>query len=114
MSDDIKERIAKVEEVASSAHKRLDDNLVEIKGLREAKHDLYGKLHSHAGILVGMETAVKGLTDTVKEWADKTDENTQTQIKNRTTVVVALSIVGSLGTGFAGFVVWAISKFLGL
>lgn len=116
---DIHERITKSEieiasmkEATSSAHKRLDGYDVEIKGLRDAKHDLYSKVHTHAGIIVGMENAVKTLNNNVKEWADKTDINTREGIKSRTAATVGLVVFGAMGTGFASFVVFVGGKLL--
>lgn len=59
---DVKERIARVEQVAASSHKRLDEHGAEIKSLRESRHEHANLLHNHTGILAGMNTSVNELT----------------------------------------------------
>lgn len=69
---DVKERIARVEEQASSAHKRIDEGYREIESLRDSRHEHSNQIHqqmgiitTHTTILTGMESAVKELTQAV-------------------------------------------------
>jgi len=69
---DVKERIARVEEQASNAHKRIDQGNREIESLRDSRHEhsntiqqQVGVIASHTAILTGMEAAVKELTQAV-------------------------------------------------
>lgn len=50
----INERVARVEEVSKSAHKRLDEADIEIKSLRDAKHEHSNQLQRHAGIIASI------------------------------------------------------------
>jgi len=121
VSEDLHEKVATIGESVASSHKRHDAHElelkalrdVEIKSVREKVHDLYGKFHTQAGILVGMETAVKGLHGAVDEWKIKTEENTITQIKNRATVITAVTIICGMGTAFAGFIVFVGGNLMG-
>lgn len=69
---DIKERVGVIEQVASSAHKRIDEHTEEINSLRTSRHEHNGMLQKHMGvidahtkILSGIESAVKELTQAV-------------------------------------------------
>lgn len=102
----------RAEEKADSAHRRIDEINIEVRGLRDAKHDLYSRIHTHAGILTGIEGAVQKLTQSTEAWAKKTDTNTQTQIQNRAIVITAMTVGGFITSGFLGFIIFVGGKIL--
>jgi prophage DNA circulation protein len=112
MADEARSIAIKADESAKSAHKRLDSVDDEIKGLREAKHDLYGKHHTVAAVVSGIDGSVNKLFTAVKEWEIKTELNTMEGIKMRTTFVVGIAVTSFLGSAFAAFVVFAGGKIL--
>lgn len=77
-----------VEEIAKSAHKRLDKIDDEILKLRQRSHDHAGILQNHTGIIFGMSQSVSELT---------TNVNKLTATINRATWVT----VGGVGVGVA-------------
>ena len=87
--DDLRVIVAKTEEVAASAHKRLDKQELEIDSLRVSRHKMNGQLQNHNGLLTGMESAVKDLVAAAKL-------NTQAVLTLR--VMAYTAIV--MGTGF--------------
>ncbi len=98
---DVKERMARVEEQVSSAHKRLDTSDKEIDSLRDSRHDHSNKIHqqmtivsTHSAILSGIEGAVRELTENV--FAFK--------------IMAATAIV--MGGGFISFCVFVGGKLL--
>jgi len=93
---DIKERIAIVEQVAASSHKRIDKQENEIFSLREARHkhsnDIQrhdGFIESHTDILSGITTAVKELTRSVDSFK---------------VMAITAMFMGSCFIAFCGFV----------
>lgn len=101
MSND--SRLGAVEEMAKSAHKRIDELKVEteteIKGLRDAKHDIYEKIHTHAGVIVGMEGAVKTLTQAVETWSTETKKNTKIIDRASWVIIGGVAVGGVLLSG---------------
>lgn len=114
-------RLGAAEEMAKSAHKRIDEFKVsvetELKGLRDAKHDIYEKIHTHAGIMVGMQGAVERLTTSVDTWSDKTDKNTE-KIDKNTKIIDRASwvIVGGVTVGgvLLSGILYLLNQFLAL
>ena len=116
---EITERLAKCEAGLKSSDKRQDSSdkrqdkaeaRTEVIGKRV--HELSDKHHTVVGIVTGIEGAIKSLTTNVAEWSKDTKENTNNQIKNRTTVVVAFAVTATLGSAFFGFAVFVGGTFL--
>lgn len=61
----LKERVASVEQIASSAHKRIDKQDVEIESLRDSRHEHSNIIHNHAGIIAGISNSVDNLIKAV-------------------------------------------------
>lgn len=77
----VQERIAIVEQVAASAHKRVDGHDREILSLREARHQHSnmlqaheGTLHTHNTILTGINSSVEKLSDVVGSLSKSVDK----------------------------------------
>lgn len=69
---DIRERVAVVEQVAASSHKRIDKHDEEIINLRDSRHEHANQIQrqigitdTHTSILSGIEGAVDKLTQAV-------------------------------------------------
>lgn len=96
------ERMARVEEKAASAHKRIDTNDKEILSLRESRHAHANEIQRHTGILDGMEKAITNLIKATEAQAQKISDNTKVLSDFR--VMAATAIL--MGGGFIGFVVF--------
>jgi hypothetical protein len=100
MGDDkIAERVIIVEQIAASAHKRLDDHGAEIGSLREARHlhsnalqRHQGTIDQHSEILDGIKRAVDNLTHAITSF--------------RAMVIMGLF----MGSGFISFFVFVGGK----
>jgi hypothetical protein len=101
MAEKLSDRITRVEESSKSAHKRIDKAEDDILIERNAKHDIYSKLHTHAGILVGIEGAVNKLLKA-------TELNTEAVLTFRVMAMTAIF----MGSGFIGFVGFVGGKLL--
>ena len=98
--DDAKIIATKALDSASSAHKRIDEVVTEVKALRTKSHDLNGKVHNHGGLLTGITGSIATLTTTVQA-------NTKELVVFRALIAAAIL----LGTSFFGFVVFAVNTY---
>lgn len=98
---DIKERVAIVEQVAASAHKRIDGVDMEIKSLRDSRYEHNGLLHAHGSLLSSMDVAMTELSTSV---------NKLTNFANKLIWVT----VGGVGVGatLIGIMLYILKEFL--
>ena len=101
MPEDTKVTATKALDSASSAHKRIDEVVGEVKSLRTKSHGLNGKVHNHGGLLAGITGSIATLTVTV-----------QANTKELTIFRAMVAVVIFLGTGFFGFCVFVAGKLL--
>ena len=66
MSDAVVERLAKVEEKINNSNQRIAKQEDEITSLRESRHIHNGMISNHTGILVGLESALKSLSEQMR------------------------------------------------
>jgi len=93
---DIKERVARVEEISGSAHKRLDKQEIEVEKLRVAKHDHAGHIQRHEGFIDSHGTILNGIEDAVRVL-------TKSVYRFETVALTAITMGGAL-ISFLGFV----------
>ena len=115
----VRDLAIRADERANSAHIRVDEHAVKFVAVELAQHKLSGRTHVVEGIMTGIEGAIGRLNKSVDEWAVKTDNNTTILDKGEATVKTAISafkigviVIGTLGAGFAGFIVYATGEFL--
>ena len=99
MSD--KPTVATVNEIAKSAHKRIDAHGEELVLLREAKHKHAGMLQAHNGTLGTLKTSMDNLTSIIGKSVAGTAENTQTIRDFKVMMKVGVVVGGSLGSVIA-------------
>lgn len=63
----IKERISAVEQVASSAHKRMDEQAAEILSLRHSRHEQAGVIQRHDGLIANHKVIIEGMVGAVEK-----------------------------------------------
>lgn len=98
---DIKERIAVVEQVSASAHKRIDLHEHEIEKVRKVSHDNANLLHTH-------NAQLEVIPDAMKDFGKKVDMLTKVAwvaIGGGTVFIVVL--------GWLGIVIKAALEFVG-
>jgi hypothetical protein len=96
MGNDIPERVAIVEQIAASAHKRIDSNDIEIKGLRDSRHGHANMLQRHDGLIAQHTDILKSQNETLKTMSDVV-------VSIKAMVVMAI-FLGTIFLTFCGFV----------
>ncbi len=95
---------------ANSAHKRIDQDQLEIDSLRTSRHKHNGMIHNHQGILSGIEKSITLLIATAKEANNATKANTEALVQFK---YIALTIA-SMGVGLISFSVFVGGKIIKL
>ena len=101
MSNEIPERVAIVEQIAASAHKRIDTHADEIKGLRGSRHEHSNMLQRHQGVISQHSEILTRLEVTVAKVTDAA-----VSIKAIATTAIFM------GAGFVGFCVFVAGEIL--
>ena len=97
------ERLAVVEQVAASAHKRLDTHDDELKIQRDARHLHANVIQRHTGMLESHSEVFVGIKDALKELAGNTRQNTSAIFRFEAMAITAIIMGGGFIT-FCGFV----------
>jgi len=100
---DMNERVAIVEQVAASAHKRLDYHDSEVKIQREARHAHANEIQKHTGQLEGHNEIFNGIKEALEKLAAATLDNTTAIFSFKIMAMTAL-FMGSGFIMFCGFV----------
>ena len=98
-----RERLAIVEQVAASAHKRLDGHDYEFKVQRGARHLHANEIQKHTGMLESHSEIFTGIKDALKEVAAATRHNTDAIFSFKIMAMTAIFMGGGFIT-FCGFV----------
>lgn len=93
---DIKERVAIVEQVAASSHKRIDSHDNEILSLRESRHKHANDIQKHTGFIELHTDILSGITAAVKDLTKSVD--------SFKVMAATAMVMGSVFITFCGFV----------